>query len=131
MYNSYSSAYKKQSITTMTPMEIVVKLYSEAEKQLSRAVIFIDKKDYESANKALIKSQDCVNALRSSLDMKIEMSKNLDSLYDYFNRQILTANVKKDTAIINALLPQLRELREAFEQISVMPREQLKQAANL
>ncbi len=131
MYNAYSSAYKKQSITTMTPMEIVVKLYSEAEKQLSRAVIFIDKKDFENANKALIKSQDCINALRSSLDMKIPMSKDLDSLYEYFNRQIVTANVKKDTALINELLPQLAELREAFAQISAMPREQLRPAANL
>lgn len=131
MYNAYSSAYKKQSITTMTPMEIVVKLYSEAEKQLSRAVIFIDKKDFENANKALIKSQDCINALRSSLDMKIPMSKDLDSLYEYFNRQIVTANVKKDTALINELLPQLAELREAFAQVSAMSREQLRPAANL
>lgn len=131
MYNAYSSAYKKQSITTMTPMEIVVKLYAETEKQLNRAVIFIDKKDYENANKALIKSQDCINALRSSLDMKIPMSKDLDSLYEYFNRQIVTANVKKDTALIKELLPQIAELRDAFAQISAMPKEQLRPAANL
>lgn len=131
MYNSYSSAYKKQSITTMTPMEIVVKLYAETVKQLNRAIIFIDKKDYEDANKALIKSQDCINALRSSLDMKIEMSKDLDSLYDYFNRQILTANMKKDTALIKTLIPQIDELRDAFSQISTMPREQLRSAVNL
>lgn len=131
IYSGYSAAYKKQSVTTMTPMEIVVKLYEETEKQLGRAVIFIDKKDFESANKALIKAQDCINALRSSLDMKIPMSKDLDALYDYFNRRIIDANVKKDTELIRSLLPQLAELHSAFEQISTAPREQLRQAANL
>ena len=30
--------------------------------------------------------------------MKIPVSKNLDSLYEYFNREIVEANIKKDKA---------------------------------
>lgn len=121
MNNAYS-AYKKQSLTTLTPMEIVVKLYDEAEKQMNRAIIYIDSKNYAEANKSLQKSQDIVNALRSVLDMKIEMSKNLDALYDFFNRQLVTANVKKDTAIIKELLPMFADLRDAFAQVAAMPK---------
>lgn len=125
MVNNAYSAYKKQSITTMTPMEIVVKLYSETERQLNRAIYFIEQKDYESANHALVKSQDIINALRSVLDMDIPMSKNLDSLYDYFNREILRANMKKDTEIIRTLLPMIGELKDAFTQVASMTKEQM------
>ncbi len=125
MINNAYSAYKKQSITTMTPMEIVVKLYSETERQLNRAIYFIEQKDFENANHALVKSQDIINALRSVLDMDIPMSKNLDSLYDYFNREILAANMKKDTEIIKTILPMIGELKDAFTQVAAMPKEQM------
>lgn len=121
MSNAYSE-YKKQSLSTLTPMEIVVKLYEEAEKQMNRAIIHIDEKNYAAANKELQKSQDIVNALRSVLDMKIPMSKDLDALYDFFNRQLVTANVKKDTKIIKELLPMFDDLRDAFAQVAAMPR---------
>lgn len=124
MNNAYS-AYKKQSLSTLTPMEIVVKLYDEADRQMNRSIVFIENKNYEEANKALQKTQDIVNALRSVLDMSIEMSKNLDSLYDYFNRQLITANVKKDITIINELIPMFKELRDAFSQVANMPRSEM------
>lgn len=124
MNNAYS-AYKKQSLSTLTPMEIVVKLYDEADRQMNRSIVFIENKNYAEANKALQKTQDIVNALRSVLDMSIEMSKNLDSLYDYFNRQLITANVKKDITIINELIPMFKELRDAFSQVANMPRTEM------
>ena len=127
--NNAFSAYKKQSVTTLTPGEIVVRLYMEAERQLNRASYYIPLKNYEEANKALIKAQDVVNALRSSLDMKIPISKNLDSLYEYFNREIVEANVKKDKAKVDALIPMLAELREAFAEINSMPKEQMQEQA--
>ncbi|MBQ8613102.1 MAG: flagellar export chaperone FliS [Ruminiclostridium sp.] len=124
MNNAYS-AYKKQSISTLTPMEIVVKLYDEAEKQINIAIVSIEGKNYETANKCLQKSQDIVNALRSVLDMSIPISTQLDALYDFFNRQLIAANVKKDTGILRELLPMLAELKDAFAQISAMPRSQV------
>ena len=127
--NNAFSAYKKQSVTTLTPGEIVVRLYMEAERQLNRASYYIPLKNYEETIKALIKAQDVVNALRSSLDMKIPISKNLDSLYEYFNREIVEANVKKDKAKVDALIPMLAELREAFAEINSMPKEQMQAQA--
>ena len=113
--NNAFSAYKKQSVTTLTPGDVVVKLYMEAERQLNRASYYIPLKNYEETNKALIKAQDVINALRSCLDMKIPVSKNLDSLYEYFNREIVEANIKKDKAKVDALLPMIAELREQME----------------
>lgn len=122
--NPYA-AYKKQSVTTATPMEIVVKLYSETERQLNRAIVFIENKDYESANNALSKSQDLVDALRSVLDINLPIGKNLDALYDYFGKQIILANAKKDTEMIRTLLPMIGELKDAFSQVAAMPKDEI------
>lgn len=130
MTNNAYSAYKRQSVTTMTPMEIIVKLYDECEKQLNRSVFFIENRKYEDANKALTKSAEIVQALQGGLNMNIPMSANLDSLYNYFYREIINANVKKDTAIIKTILPMLTDLHEAFTQVSKMSREQIQMQGN-
>ena len=123
--NNVYSAYKKQSVTTMTPMEIVIKLYSETERQLNRAIYFIDEKDYESTNKSLSKAQDLIDALRSVLDINLPIGRDLDSLYDFFVRQIITANMKKDKTIIESLLPMIGELKDAFVQVNAMPKREI------
>ena len=49
MSNPYS-AYKKQSVSTMTPVEVVIKLYSETERQLAIGVSAIESKDIKKAH---------------------------------------------------------------------------------
>lgn len=122
--NPYA-AYKKQAVTTMTPMEIVLKLYSETERELNRAIMFIDNKSFENANKSLTKSGDLINALRSVLDMKLPIGQNLDSLYSFFERQIVAANMKKDKEIIQTILPMIGELKDAFSQVASMSKEDI------
>jgi flagellar protein FliS len=122
--NVYSS-YKKQSVTTLTPMEIVVKLYDECERQLNRALFFMEKKDYENTNAALMKSIEIVSALRSVLDLDIAIGKHLDSLYEFFTHELVEANLKKNAEKVQTLLPMIGELKDAFLQISRMPKEQI------
>lgn len=122
--NPYA-AYKKQSVTTMTPIEIVIKLYSETERELNRSVVFIKEKNYESANNALNKSVDLIAALRSVLDISLPIGKNLDAIYDFLEKQIIAANVKKDVEIVNSLLPMVAELKDAFTQIGAMSKDEI------
>lgn len=122
--NPYA-AYKKQSVTTMTPIEIVIKLYSETERELNRAIMFIEDKNYESANKSLNKSVDLIAALRSVLDINLPIGKNLEAIYTFLERQIISANVKKDIEIIKTLLPMVAELKDAFTQISTMSKDEI------
>lgn len=122
MPNPYAS-YKRQAVSTMTPIELVVKIYDECERQLNRSVHFIESKDYEKAHNALDKTGQLINSLRSVLDMSVtEISGNLDSLYEYFFKQIMLADAKKDVDMIKELLPQIGELKDAFAQISKLPK---------
>ena len=119
------ASYKKQSVTTLTPIEIVVKLYDECERQLNRALFFLDNKDLENTNAALMKSIDIVGALRSVLDLDLKIGRDLDSLYEYFMRELIEANLKKDKEKVKTLIPMIGDLKEAFAEISKMPREQI------
>ncbi|MDR0223143.1 MAG: flagellar export chaperone FliS [Oscillospiraceae bacterium] len=122
MPNPYIS-YKQQAVSTMTPIEIVVKIYDECERQLNRAVYFINVKDIEKAHAALDKSGELINALRSVLDMSVgEISENLDALYEYFFRRIVHADMRKDADAILKILPLIGELKDAFVQISKLPK---------
>ena len=96
MVNPYS-AYKKQSVQTMTPVEVVIKLYSEIERQLAIGVSAVeDTKDYAKSNAAFQKAQECIDALREGLDMSVPIAKNLESLYIFFYKEIIKANIHKD-----------------------------------
>jgi flagellar protein FliS len=130
MFDKAYSIYKKQSITTLTPIEIIVRLYDECEKQLRFAREHIGKKDFRATNTAIMKAYDIVTALQNCLDMKVPISRNLDALYNFFKREILAANMRKSTEKIDELIPMIDELRSAFSEISHMSKEDIeKQAA--
>lgn len=124
MVNPYSQ-YKKQSVTTMTPVEVVIKLYSEIERQLAIGIKCVEEKDYAKSNAAFIKAEDCIDALRESLDMSVPISQNLESLYIFFYKEIVKANVSKDCTEIQKIIPMFGELRDAFTQVSQMTREEI------
>lgn len=127
MSNPYS-AYKKQSVSTMTPVEVVIKLYSETERQLAIGVNSIRTKDIRKAHESLIKAQELLGALRGSLDMSVPVSKNLDQLYEFFQRTAEKANIRKDeetAAEVEKIIPMVGELRDAFTQISQMTKEEI------
>lgn len=127
MSNPYA-AYKKQSVTTMTPVEVVIKLYSETERQLAIGVSAIEEKDIMKAHNSLVKAQELLGALRGALDMDIPISKNLDQLYDFFQRTAEKANMKKDAATaeeVKKIIPMIADLRDAFTQISQMTKEEI------
>lgn len=109
-------AYQQQSVMTMTQGEMLLKLYDETIKQLSAAEIFMGEGSIEKTNQALQKAQKIVNHLRATLDFQYDISNQLAALYDYFVRQIVAANIKKDVALIQEVLPMVTELRDTFAQ---------------
>lgn len=124
MVNPYAQ-YKKSSVETMTPVEVVIKLYSEIEKQCSIGMAFVEKKDFARSNDAFCKAEDCIDALRDSLDMSIPISQNLDDLYVFFYKTIVKANINKDLTDLKKVVPMISELRGTWTQISQMTREEI------
>ena len=114
-YNPYMK-YASQSVMTMTHGEMLTKLYEGAILNMNLAVKGIMEKDVVSTNVALQKSQKIFNYLTVTLDRNYPISDNLAALYDFFNRQMINANVKKDAEVIKEIIPMVEELRDVFIQ---------------
>ena len=108
--------YQRQSVMTMTQGEMLTKLYDEVIKQMSGAKICLTDNVLSGVNNALQKAQRILFYLKSTLDFKYEISGNLDALYDFFIERIVQANLKKDAAILDEIIPMIEDLRDTFVQ---------------
>lgn len=116
--NNPYEQYKNTQIQTATPGQLIMMLYQGAIKFCKISKISIEEKDLIKANKYLIKTQDIVTELMLSLDMKSggDIAKNLSSLYEYMNRKLLEANMKKEIEPINEVQHLLEELENAWRE---------------
>ncbi len=119
-YNSYSH----QAILTMTPGELLIKLFDEAIKRMNLAIMYIDQKETVKAHNALIRSQLIVKHLNDTLQKDYSFSGDLAKLYDFILENLQQANIKKDTKIINDVLPLITELRETFAECDRLTRKE-------
>lgn len=117
--NAYDQ-YKENSIYTASPEELTFMLYNGLVKFLMQAQMAINEKNIEKTNNCIIKAQNIINEFRCTLDMKYDISKQLDALYEYMNKRLLDANIKKDVEIIEEVLGFARELRYTWEQAMKM-----------
>jgi len=111
--------YMQQSVSTMTPGQMVVALYDKAITELNKAIYFIEEEpSIPKAHNSITRVADIVDTLDAHLKEKYEISKNLAAMYQYFRENLIQANIKKDAEILKMLLPFFKELRDAFAQAS-------------
>ena len=108
--------YKKQAVLTMTQGEMVVKLYDECLKMLNAGIVYIQDKNIEMCNKSLKKAHEILNYMSSILNRDYEISNELSALYEYYVRQIITANTKKDIEPLKEIIPMITDLRNSFHE---------------
>lgn len=123
-YTNALSAYRETRIRTANPGQLVVMLYDEAIKELDLALEKLGEEarpaNIEKINAAIVKAQEIVTELMASLDFDAggDIARNLFSLYNWFNRELLQANLGKEAARIKAVRSMLDELRTAWHQIA-------------
>ncbi|MCU0845990.1 MAG: flagellar export chaperone FliS [Spirochaetes bacterium] len=112
--------YKRTEINTANQGKLIVMLYDGAIKFLNIAMENMEPRTYDVVNTNIIKAQDIITELLLSLNVSEggEISKSLMSLYLYFKKRLLEANVQKDAEILKEVLLHLRELRAAWDKIS-------------
>lgn len=115
------NAYKETHIKTASQGKIIIMLYDEAIRELDKAVILLEEKtkEFDKVNNSILRAQDMVTELMVSLDFDKggEIAQGLFSLYMFFNRQMMEANISKETEPLKVVRSQLSELREAWDQI--------------
>jgi flagellar protein FliS len=73
----------------------------------------------EPLGKAVMKAEEIITELMVSLDFEQgdEIAKNLFSLYSWFNRELLEANIAQDVNRIKIVRDMLSELRNTWDEI--------------
>ena len=111
--------YKQNAVMTMTQSEMLLLLYDELLKRLTRAEFALDKKpepDYVFFAASVKRSKEIVRYLKNSLNYQYSISRELRSMYDFFLYELSRIEAGRRKEVIAELKPLVRELRDAFEQ---------------
>lgn len=127
--NTFYTAYRDTGIKTASGGTLVIMLYDEAVRQLSSALQKFNAEgkvapgDIEGFGAALVKTQEIINELQTSLDMDKggDVAKNLMSLYIYFNQELLSINLRKDRKKLEFVLDMLTQMRDSWA--AVVPKQ--------
>lgn len=108
--------YLQSKVMTASPEELVLMLYDGAIRFMNQAVVHLEAGNKPSAHESSIRAQAIVAELMGGLNMDIELSRNLMSLYDYLQYVMVGANIDKDVDKSRHAIELLRELRETWQE---------------
>lgn len=114
--NNGFDQYRENSINTAAPEELTLMLYNGLVKFIMQSQNAMDNNNIEKANTGILRAQAIVKEFQATLDMKYDISKYLDSIYEYMYRRLIEANLKKDRDILDELLGYAKDLRDTWTQ---------------
>ncbi|MGL5721470.1 MAG: flagellar export chaperone FliS [Brevinema sp.] len=111
-------AYHVNEIETASGLKLVVMLYDGAIRFSKKASGAIAAKDFETAHINIIKVQNIVSELLSSLNFEAgEISDTLSGLYLYMHRRLVEANLQKDASILEEVVELLENLKAGWDEL--------------
>ena len=120
--NQYVKQYQKASIETSSREQILIMLYDGAIQFLNKAKVAIANKEYEAIHNNLIGAQNIIQEFINSMDREVapQLAENLISLYEYFIRRLVQANMKRQIEPIDEVLKYLKSLKATWEKAIVL-----------
>ena len=114
---SYSALnqYKQNTVFTATPEELTLMLYDGGVKFMNISKYSMENNEIERAHNALIRAQDIIMELNTSLNMDYEISNNFRQLYGFIMDKLVEANTNKQTKPIDEALEILTEIRATWK----------------
>ena len=121
--NPYQS-YQQNSVNTASPGELTLMLYNGCLKFINLAKKAITENNIEVKNTNIIKAEKIIQELMVTLNMDVQVSQNLMSLYDYLYRRLVEANTKNDIEILNEVEEFITEFRDTWKEVIQQNRKQ-------
>lgn len=99
--------------------ELLLMLYNGAIEFCNEAIESLNTSNIDLFNNKLKRVQAIINELMTTLDKDNggEIADNLYNLYEYMNRRLIQANIRKDPALIEEVKSLLIDLKEGWEEI--------------
>ena len=115
--NNAYAAYQGTKIKTASPEELTLMLYDGAIKFCNIAKQALVEEDLEKASNYIIKANKIIVEFRCTLDLKYEVSKDFDRVYEYIYYTLIEANIKKEAELIEEALHHLRIMRDTWKEV--------------
>lgn len=118
MFRNGYEQYKMQSVNTMTRSEMLLLLYDELIKRLTRAQIALGDKNYDLFDRSVQRSRDIVHYLDQTLNMEYQISYELRRMYEFFLFELSRLQAGRNPVVVDELKPLVADLRDAFKEAS-------------
>lgn len=113
-------SYRQVATRTASPGQLILMLYDGAIRFLERAKAGFQLEDpvecNTTINNNILRAQDIIRELDFSLNAERggELAQELHRLYDYFDRVLLEANLRKDVGGVAEVIQRITALRDAW-----------------
>jgi flagellar protein FliS len=112
------NAYTRVDVETASQGKLIVMLFNGAIKRAEEAKRQLEKGDRQSVHNNLVRAQDIIAELRGALNMKAgDIATNLDSIYEYFQHLLITANIRKEAEPIDTAVSLMGEMRDTWQEL--------------
>ncbi len=113
--NPYQT-YQQNSVMTASPQELTLMLYNGSLKFMKIAKRAMNDKNFQDKNTNIIKAQNIVQELRSTLNSEMSMSAGLEQMYEYMYNRLIEANMKNDVTALEDVEILMTDLRNTWKQ---------------
>ena len=129
-HNPYQ-AYQQNTVTTASPGELTLMLYNGCLKFISKAKSAIESKNIAERNTNIQKSQNIIRELMVTLNMDLDISKNMIVLYDFVLEKLTEANVQNTIQPLQEAEALITEFRDTWKQVIQLNRQKQYQGGSV
>lgn len=109
--------YNRNKILTASPAELTLLLYEGAIKFCNIAIIGLEQNDIEKVHVNIKKAEGIIVEFQSTLNRKYPVAEDFDRIYRYIYDLLVEANIKKDKAVLERALEELRGMRDTWKEV--------------
>lgn len=116
-----ANRYLEQQVATASPVMLTAMLFDALVANTLRGIDHLEIGSSVPARNALIRGQEIVLELRSSLDHAVggELARNLDRLYEFIYHKLLTASAGADVTAARAAAQIASSMRDSWREACV------------
>ena len=129
-HNPYQT-YQQNSVTTASPGELTLMLYNGCLKFIGKAVAAIENNNISERNTNIQKAQNIIRELMVTLNMDMEVSKNMIVLYEYVLDRLTHANIKNEVQALKDAEVLVTEFRDTWKQVIQLNRQKQYQGGSV
>lgn len=117
--NQYKQVGVQAAVGNADPHTLIQMLIDGAIERLNMAKLHMKQNNIAQKGENISRAISIIDGLRTSLDMEKggEIAVNLESLYDYMQRQLLAANLENKSENIDEVLSLMNEIRSGWTAI--------------